>query len=96
MQQGHKEFVVEGTLVFSGNYATGGEALDFNALTKLPTTKPPRIVLIVGKNGYGYEYDHTNKKVKTLAGITETAAGAYPAGITGDEIRFRAYFPKFG
>jgi hypothetical protein len=86
---------IHGTIVLSGTYATGGEALPLASL-KAGTSKKPHFVAVVGKAGFTYQYDIEAEKLKTFAGATETTAGAYPAGITGDVIRFVAQFPKFG
>lgn len=90
---------VLGTIALSGNYATGGDALPLSAFGA-GTTKAPHIVKIHGKAGFVYEYDAANGKLLVREGavgpLTELAAGAYPAGATGDSIRVEATFPKFG
>lgn len=87
------------TLVFSGNYVANGDTYDFAALTE--GGAQPTHVMIMGKAGYHYEYDYTNKKIlvrqqrdPAAAGgadipFTELAAAAYPAGVTGDAVRVR-------
>lgn len=50
------------TLVFSGNYATGGASLDFSPKIGYTNRQPGRVE-IIGIAGYIYEYDLTNKKV---------------------------------
>lgn len=93
-----------GTLAFSGSYATGGDPV---TLPKPGTTKEPYRVSIVGKSGFDYQYDHENKKVivrgysptDATAGVIarqEIAAAAYPAGVTGDVIRYEAIWPLLG
>ena len=86
---------IHGTIVLSGNYATGGEALPLAAL-KAGTSKKPHIVGVVGKSGFTYQYDVEAEKLKVFSAATEASAAAYPAGVTGDVIRFVASFPKFG
>src|SRR5947208_10910258 len=81
-----------GTLVFSGNYAAGGDPFDFGTLTE--GSAQPLIVHIRGKNGFIYEYDFAAKKImvrgqqptSATAGVIATdeiAAAAYPGGVTG-------------
>ena len=108
---GVKFVYVFGTITLSSNYATGGDTLDFTAMTKpigcpgIPASEHgsgiplPTTVSIYGKNGYGLGYvpgtTAANGKVKiTTASNTELAAGAYPAGLTGDVIYFQATFPR--
>ncbi len=62
------------TLVASGNYATGGDVVDFAPLVGF-TNKQPTIVSIRGIAGYIYEYDSANKKV-----IVRQVAGGTPTG----------------
>jgi hypothetical protein len=94
-----------GTIVASSTYATPGDALDFAALAGTGGFRTlggdqPVFVSIEGIAGFKYEYDVAAKKVKVrqsaAAGnaFTEIADGAYPAGVTGDTIRFRALFSK--
>ena len=87
---------VYGTLTLSGAYATGGDPLLASAFGA-GTTKKPHLVTLVGKAGFGYEYDNEAQKLKVYSdGVAELAAGAYPAGYLADVIRFEAVFPKFG
>lgn len=89
--------VVLGRITFSGTYPTGGDTLDLSKLAGI-TNRQPDIVLITGKAGFIYQYDHTNKKVIVFcntAGGANAALGehtnvAYVAGITGDDVRFMA------
>ena len=103
-----REIVAYGTLVLSGSYVGGGEAFDFlmgpytqgvgrNSNNRiLWTTRQPYEVRIRGLNGNAYEYDTVAKKIKIIAAgaAAEVTPGAYPAGITGDTIRFVATFEK--
>jgi hypothetical protein len=92
---------VFGTIVFSGNYPTGGEAMDLTTLGA-KTTKQPDFVDISGKAGFVYSYDFANKKVmvfcNTAGGangaLGEHTAAAYAAGVSGDTVNFMAVMPK--
>jgi len=86
---------VIGTIVLSGNYATGGEPLTAANL-KAGTSKKPHIVFVEGKAGFDYSYDIEAEKLKVFAAGVEASAAAYPAGVLADVIRFEAVFPKFG
>lgn len=88
------------TVVASGNYAAGGEALGLKALAKC--RKDPLSVVITGKAGFSYPYDYANDKMRVHvndAGGVNAAQGehtavAYVAGITGDTIKGYAVFEK--
>ncbi len=92
---------VVGSVALSGSYATGGDSLPI-ANFDAKTPKAPYMVQAIGKAGYHYEYDLTNAKLLVRQGVAagsplaELGAGAYPGGVTGDTIRIRALFPKFG
>lgn len=103
---GQRQHVV-GTITPSGNYATGGDALDFTSQHKIksPKGRVPTHVEIQGASGFAYRWvpgtDLATGKVKVLGqeptnatvgviALTELAAAAYPAGVTGDTIRFHA------
>lgn len=83
----------------SGNYATGGDALELKTLAKT-SPKQPKLVLVWGIAGFMYAYDLVNKKVfvyVNTAGGVNTALGehtaiAYVAGVTGDTIYALAIF----
>jgi hypothetical protein len=91
--------VAAGGITASGNYATNGDALDFAKVIGF-TNRRPDVVIIVGKAGFIYQYDHVNLKVlvrtNTAGGVDnamgELSAGAYPGAITGDDIHFIAYW----
>jgi hypothetical protein len=92
---------VRGTLAASGNYATGGDTLDFTTIPgRVPASQPPKQVWIAGTGGYSFGWvpgtTLANGKVKVnTTAATELGAGAYPAGITGDaNIEFEAVFAK--
>lgn len=88
-----------GVLTPSGNYATGGDTVDFTVLPRYFDGRKPDFLMIVGKAGYIYAYDAANGKVMTFFGdnnnavdgpLIEIPAAAYPAGVTGDVITFFA------
>lgn len=89
-----------GKVVFSGNYPTGGEALNFITAGFRCTGDPILVDFGEGKAGFKYEYDYTNKKVivrqDAAAGApsAELPAAAYPAGVTGDQVSFRVFGTK--
>lgn len=89
---GQRSITTTGTIVLSGSYTTGGDAL---AIPKPGTTKSPNFVEFNSKNGNFYQWDAGKLKAFSAPG-TELGAGAYAAGYTGDVITYRAEFPKFG
>src|SRR5262245_54776800 len=96
--RGRNYFKMYGRLVASGNYASGGDPVDFALIS--PTRKQPFTVNIKGKAGFIYAYDLANKKVMVWTNsaggvnlsLTEHTAVALVAGVTGDTIEFEAYF----
>jgi len=94
--------IVVGKLAFSGNYATGGDTVSLAGL--VPTSKLPAAVLVQGQGGgvFGWVDGTTlaNAKVKvfveqavgTNSLLVEHTAVAYVAGITGDTVKFVAFF----
>lgn len=88
-----------GGLTPSGNYATGGDAVDFTVVPRYFDGRKPDFLIIVGKAGYIYAYDAANGKVMVFFAdnnnaadgpLIEIPAAAYPAGVTGDVITFFA------
>jgi len=82
------------TLTFSGNYATGGDTLDFTQITNQLASDT--IVQVFaesqnGNSGYYIPVQGTSLnawKLKAfLGGGTEVTAGAYPGSITGDIVQ---------
>ena len=81
---------------FSGNYATGGDTLDFAAATNpkfeaaaYPSRAPDVIIVHGAPGGNPAEgvlgTDMTNSLIKMFsASDTELGAGAYNAAVTGD------------
>ena len=70
--------VLTGTVSFSGTYQNGGEDFD-------PTEYFPRGLLGIffeTKDGYIFEYDAENQKVKVLSGVgaNQAASAGTPAG----------------
>ena len=91
--------LAQGVIVASGTYPTGGDSLDISKAIGF-TNRRPDLVLITGKAGFIYQYDHVNK---TMFVYCNTAGGAnaalgehtnagYVAGVTGDDIRFLAFY----
>jgi len=82
------------TLTFTGNYATGGDTLDFTQVAdKLASDTIVQAFAESqnGNSGYYVPVQGTamnNWKLKAfLAGGTEVTAGAYPASVTTDIVQ---------
>lgn len=82
------------TLNFSGNYAAGGDTLDFTQVSSLlPTTTVLQAFAESQNGGAGYYVavvgtGLNNWKLKCFTGGgTEIAAGAYPASVTTDIVQ---------
>ncbi len=100
-----KRLHVIGTLAFSGNYATGGDTLSFAG--KVYASRAALAVQVQGIAGFVYEVslgttiannlvlvrgqEPTNATAGVIA-LTQHAAAAYVAGVTGDTVRFHAIF----
>jgi hypothetical protein len=100
---GAQNLYVFGTLTASGNYATGGDTLDFTTVaSQLGASQAPIQLWVGGSTGDAYSFIRAatptlaNGKLKVnTASNTELAAGAYPARITGDtNLVFEAVFQK--
>jgi hypothetical protein len=100
---GENNLYVFGTLTPSGNYATGGDTLDFSTVAnQIEASQAPVKVWVSGTTGDSYGFIRAasptlaNGKIKiNTASNTELGAGAYPARITGDaNIQFEAIFSK--
>ena len=83
-----------GTLAFSGNYASGGDTLDFTQIAdKLSSTQIIQAFAESqnGNSGYYVAVAGTalnNWKLKAFTGGgTEISAGAYPASVTTDVVQ---------
>jgi hypothetical protein len=83
-----------GTLIFSGNYPTGGDTLDFTQVAdKLLSTQIVQAFAESqnGNSGYYIPVQGSalnNWKLKAfVGGGTEVTAGAYPASITSDVVQ---------
>ena len=94
---------VFGTLTASGNYASGGDTIDFTSVAaQISASQAPVQLWMAGSTGDAYAFVRAgspslaNGKVKiNTASNTELGAGAYPARITGDaNIQFEAVFKK--
>lgn len=87
--------IILGSLTFSGNYTTGGDALSFVAQL---TQSGVGIADYVGINpiaGYVFAYNYANGTLQVYdtgassgAALAELAAGAYPGAITAVNPRF--------
>jgi hypothetical protein len=87
-------FYAIGTLAFSGNYATGGDTLDFTTVAdKLPSDQLIQVFADSqnGNSGYYVPVQGSalnNWKLKAFTGGgTELSAGAYPASVTSDIVQ---------
>ena len=88
------------TIVAGDTYSTGGITLNFAPIAK--ATRPPVWVTFDGNAGYVYDFNPgtsaSNGKLKIYTGaaaqapLTELAAGAPPAGVQSDTIKFKAEF----
>ncbi len=83
-----------GTLTFSGNYATGGDTMDFTTVAdKLASTQIVQVFTDsqAGNAGYYIPVAGTalnNWKLKAFTGGgVEVTAGAYPASVTTDVVQ---------
>jgi hypothetical protein len=86
-------YAFKGSIALSGNYATGGDPLDFGPIFQTIGVGTIDYVDIEDKAGYAVDYDYTNKKVMVRqdAGAgnpsAELAAAAYPAALTTGTLR---------
>lgn len=95
-----------GTVAISaapGTYATGGLALSFNVAGLVNASAPVEVVFrSTAGAATKYSYDYVpaatptiaNGKIAVYTGDAEVAAGATPAGVSGDTIWFKAKFKK--
>lgn len=94
---GTKPIMLTLSLVASGSYSTGGDALDLGPLAGF-TTKQPDFVLVEGIAGYMYKYDSVAKTVLVYiptavsgnTGFAQHSAATYAAGVSGDTIKVLA------
>lgn len=108
IQKAQSRVLVVFQVALSGNYAAGGDTLDFTAATLpaggvLPTQQAPELLTLGGQAGYLYAAAPgtglSDSKVKVFedagaAGeLAELGAGAYPAAASGDTILGLATFP---
>ena len=92
--------LVEGTLVFTGNYVAGGEVPSFPGLK---TSKSTPVTLNANALvGYIFIYDRTTGKLliaqdngtASAAALPTIPAAAYPGALTGSTTYFSATFKK--
>jgi len=106
VDQGLNSTYIYGTLTFSGSYVAGGDTLNLAGLSGpggqiINVATLPHSVAIWGATGFGYgvpaalsTFTLSTIKVKiSTASATELAAGAYPVGVTGDQVFFELAFP---
>jgi hypothetical protein len=97
-------FILEGTLTLTGTYVSGGFAVQalLAALVQQTSGKPSTID-IYSATGSGFVYNYvesTGKVVILVQGaaatdpLAELAAGALPAGVTADTLRFVSRWSK--
>jgi len=78
----------------SGDYPTGGDAVNFQTPTGF-TNRKPDLVEVYGIAGYIYQWDKANNKLFVRGGAAASAAlaeftsGAYSAALTADTILAR-------
>ena len=91
---GSNLFYAIGTLTFSGNYATGGDTLDFTQVAdKLCSTQVIQAFVDSQNGNAGYYVPVAGAalnswKLKAFnGGGTELSAGAYPASVTSDIVQ---------
>lgn len=100
--------IIEGTLTPSGNYATGGDTVDFSTLPQIPSNNIPLGLVEINEqpasgatpSGYvlyfisGTTLANGKLFVATAVGQppTQLAAGAYPAALAAATLQFRAFF----
>lgn len=97
---GAKGFIIKGTVVFSANYAAGGEALDLRSVGLLNNGVDPDFVDVNGIAGFVYSYNVATRKLmifcNTAGGansaLGEHIAAAVVAGVTGDTITLTAIY----
>lgn len=100
-----KRLHVQGTLTASDSYATPGDTVDFSGQPDIYSAEPPVELFVQGESGFVYRSvigaALNNSKLKVLQADYDAAAdgplieipdAAYPAGVTGDTIRFYAIF----
>lgn len=72
-------WLLTGTLTFSGNYASGGDALDLR--NHFPAGKTIRSAIVISNSrGVDLEVDLTNQKLKLWQAGAAPAVAEYPAG----------------
>ena len=85
------------TLVFSGNYSTGGDTVNLQGLGIQSNQAPFACTDISGQSATLYAWvvgtTQANGKVKCFQGaLAEVSAGAYPGSITGDVVQGQFIF----
>lgn len=87
---------VNGNLTFTGNYTTGGVAVDLTA--GIQTMSPPNVVMVTTTQGYNFVYIPGTTAQNGLLQVWKTsdgsqlAAAAFPAVLLGAPINFYGIF----
>jgi hypothetical protein len=96
-----KRIHVVGTLTASGNYPAGGDVIPVNN-PLIKSGSSPVFALAQGLGGFDYVVTSVPGvappaallRVFTSSSGLELAAGAYPAGVTGNTVNFYGIFYK--
>jgi hypothetical protein len=94
-------FLVRGSVVFSSTYSTGGDDLAADFPTVHSGGSAALFLHVQGMAGYIYAYDRGANTLLVFEAaadggpLDQLGAGAYPAGITGDDVEFFGLFRKF-
>jgi hypothetical protein len=101
-----REQLYQGTLTFSGNYATGGDGLSFAGIPGLLTQSVPLRVEVyeeppITETATNYRFIYA-KGTTLSAGLLQVfvntgaqfAAGAYGSTFATTVVKFRAWFPS--
>jgi hypothetical protein len=101
-----KRIHLAGTVASSGNYVTGGDAIDLSQNAVVASSQSPiqGTAWMDGLSGYDFVFfpgtAMNNGKVKifqqgsSAGAFPELASGAYPGAITSDTITFYGIFKK--
>jgi hypothetical protein len=99
--------IVNGRLsIAAGDYATNGLTVNLSTLFEIKSSRPPETVVVHGIAGFIYEFNIGTTKANgkllirgtgsaQYAALSQVAASALDAGITGDTIAFTATFRAF-
>ncbi len=77
------QFIVDGTLTLSGNYVAHGDTINLTGFDAVKAQGAPTRIEVFETGAAASDP------------LSELAAGAYPAGLTGAVVKFRAWIPSF-